>query len=148
MTESTLPLQLVAPEVMGVRASQQPVAEPHLNWYVDYAPERDDDLDGRVVFGQVHGAAANGYADVTVASVMRYAAEDEPGTEEFASALENSDALETLWDIARVAFRTIAALTGLDVELPAKAPQAEISQLVPSDEANESDKAGQTAPDS
>lgn len=141
MTEVSIPLQLVAPEVMGVRASRQPVEEPHTNWYVDYAPERDDDTGARVVFGNLHAAGTDGIADVTVACMMRYPADDEPGTEEFAAVLAQSDALETLWDIARVAFRTIAAVVGIDVEVPSKAPEAEISQLVPSDEAEKSDTA-------
>lgn len=143
-----LTLVLVAPEVMGVRASQQPIDDPHLNWYVDYAPERDEDTGARVVFANLHAAGANGIADVTIACMMRYPLEREPGTDEFASVLASSDALETLWDIARVAFRSIAAVAGVNVEVPDKAPDAEISQLVPSDSSDNSMDEGTAVADS
>lgn len=131
-------LVLIAPEILAVRASQQQIDDPHIEWYVGYAPERDDANGARVVFGTIHAASAQGVADVTVAGMMRYPASEEPGTEAFADILAESDALETLWDIARGTFRAIATIANLDVEVPAKAPVAEISQLMRSEEADES----------
>ncbi|KJL23787.1 hypothetical protein RN51_01322 [Microbacterium oxydans] len=122
-------LELLSPEVMEVRAMRMDVDEPHLNWLVGYAPERDEDDLGRVVFGTVHAGAEGGVGEVTVACLMAVSAEDDPG-EEFKDLLVQSRALETLWDTARMAFRAAISATEFEVSLPAKAPEPEVSQLV------------------
>ncbi|WP_194421837.1 hypothetical protein [Microbacterium abyssi] len=128
VTDSSL--ELIGPEVMGVRALRTEVEEVHLDWLVGYAPERDEDDMGRVVFGTVHAGGEGGVGEVTVACLMVIPAKDDPGAEAFGELLLRSTALETLWDVARMAFRSAISSTEIEVSLPAKAPEAEVSQLV------------------
>ncbi|KJL26203.1 hypothetical protein RL72_01138 [Microbacterium azadirachtae] len=138
-------LTLLSPEVIDVSSVRRPVEKPHLNWLVGYAPERDEDDLGRIVFGTIHAGASNGFAEVTVACLMGYPAEAEPGTEKFKKLLKKSDALEALYDVARIAFRSTAAITDIGVELPRKAPDPEMNELV---RASDDSQAEEAAPES
>lgn len=120
----------INPVVMEAKTIRQPVEEPALHWIVGFAPEREESAGGRVVFGTIHAESSTGIAEVTVASIMSYPEEAEPAEGEFSHALAESDGLETLYDVARLAFRTIVALTDLDLDLPTNAPEPELGELV------------------
>lgn len=135
-------LDLLSPEVMEVRGRRVDIEGSHLNWLVGYAPERDDDNVGRVVFGTLHAGNDGGVGEVTVACLMGISEEDDPGAEAFGDLLVGSRALETLWDVARMAFRSAISVTEFEVPLPVKAPEPEVSQLVRSEE--EDDDEGDT----
>lgn len=141
MSAPKLTLSLLSPEVMEVTAMRQIIEKPHINWIVGYAPERDEDDTGRVVFGTIHAADSDGFAEITVACVMGYPADVEPGTEKFKKLLKKSDALEALYDVARIAFRSATAVTDIDVQLPRKAPDPRMSELVRASEDSHEEEA-------
>lgn len=128
MSELNHLLTFAAPETISIWADKRPASEVHLNWIVGYAPVSDPHPNGRIVYGTIHGASEEGVADVTVASTMLYADEDEPG-ESFPEILRSSHALEALWDTARIAFGAVSGTMGLAIELPRKAPEPELSEL-------------------
>lgn len=129
MTLSGLDLRIVDLDILSLNASQNGT-EPHVAWYVSYAPEIERELSrpGRVVFGTIHAHSEAGGADVTGACIMVY--EDASArTEEFFEALKGSDALETLWDFVRSTTRGVLGIVGSDAEVPTKAPEAKFSLL-------------------
>ncbi|PKQ36543.1 MAG: hypothetical protein CVT61_00260 [Actinobacteria bacterium HGW-Actinobacteria-11] len=136
MKDTQVELVLIAPEVMDASVMRQPVDEPHLHWLVGYAPEAGPEDNTRVVFGTVHAASEFGFGEVTVACMMKCPEQSALTADQFKAVLSESDALETLYDIARVAFRAVTAVTEVDVELPHKAPVPDMSELVrsPADE--------------
>lgn len=144
MTLLNSSLDILGPEVMEVRAMRAVVDEPHVNWLVSFAPERDDEDLGRVVYATIHAAGEGGVGEVTVACLMGISAKNDPGVEGFGDLLAQSRALETLWDVARMAFRSAVSATEIEVSLPAKAPDAEMGQLVRSDQ-DATDSAGQSS---
>lgn len=138
-------LDILGPEVMEVRAMRATIEEQHLNWFVSFAPERDEDNIGRVVYGTIHAAGESGVGEVTVACMMGISAEDDPGVEGFGDLLAQSRALETLWDVARMALRSAMSPTEIEVSLPAKAPDPEMGQLVRSDQDSTDDAVEQSS---
>jgi len=134
-------LRLVGPDVIEVSARHERL-DPHVKWWVDYAPEPATTLSGRVVFGTLHAFGAAGGAEVTVASVIKYPNGASPTSEEFEKALKDSDALETLYDYARTVVSSVAAIVNARPELDRKAPEPVFGQLK---RASESDSASTSA---
>ncbi len=128
--------RITDPQVSFVRAHRDGAEEPHVHWYVGYAPDLTEDRDARVVLATVHAAGANGGGDVEVSALL-WRTTDEPwDVEELASDLEISDAVETLYDFARVSLRSVLALTEADVTVPTKAPAPVIRELVKREDAD------------
>lgn len=128
MMEMNLELSIADPQIIEISASAAGVEEEHVQWRVGYAPVADPIPNGRVVFGTIHAGNETGTAETTVACLMKYRAESEPG-DRFPELLAGSLALETLWDMARAHFATVSAMTGASVRIPPKAPEAEFYAL-------------------
>ena len=126
------------PEITSVEAAKIPHTEAHVDWNVGYAPTDFPRENARVVIGTVHAGGDGGFVEVSVAAMMNYAPEREPG-EDFRSVLEESTALETLWDIARAAFYGTAGVAGVTISIPEEAPDAEFHLLRRVSEAEGSD---------
>lgn len=130
---------LSSPDVVRVRASSARSRKAHGSWFVDYAPEKESDRDARVVFGTIHFASEASYGDITVAGLLH----DSPGVAYEDGDLERliagADAIETLYDFARVSLRTVLAVIGSDVQLPTTAPEPTIGQLKRPDDNDDAD---------
>ncbi len=128
MSKPEIVLTLLEPDVTGLQASKLPLEEEHLEWSVGYAPTDYPRKHARVVIGTINAGGAGGSVDVSVGAMMAYSPENDPG-DEFAAVLRQSDALETLWDIARLAFYGAAGVAGVRTTVPVAAPIPEINVL-------------------
>jgi hypothetical protein len=122
-------LNAVSPDIVALRAATDTGSKPHLEWYVGWAPEEDDGVHGRVVLGTLHAFGDNGGGEVTVAATVIYPKSVDPSNEEFADALIDSEALETIYDIAHIALRSILATINAQVEIKRKSPKPTMSML-------------------
>ena len=132
-------MRLVDLDVLRSRAEKGAHNEPHIYWYVDFAPEPEESLAGRVVFGTLHAFGAKGGGEVMVGSIVLVPDDGDVSTEAFREALVESDALETLYDYARTALRTSLALVDVKVKLPRVAPEPVVGLLVRPDGNEDSD---------
>lgn len=127
-------IHLTDPRIIEVRASIAGEGEEHVNWLVDIAPTAEARLNLRVVFATLHAYGAGGNCDVVVGARMKYPKVATTPLEEFEAALAESEALETLYDYARVHARSLLGLVESDGTLPAKAPDPTFGRLAEAEE--------------
>lgn len=139
-------IRIVAPMILDVRASTAFVeTETHVVWNVGYAPELDDDGNGRFILAHLHAANTDGRVDVEIGatqlgSVLGSIAEGEDA-EQYESALGESEALETLYDIARITAKSLLGTVNVELDLPLASPAVEVTRLVRSTEALDTEHA-------
>lgn len=115
-------LQSVNLQVIELKANKRPTEE-HMDWRVGIAPDADEDLAGRVVYGTLHSHGPEGGGDVTVAAIVRvYGEQSLLDADEFRDALNGSVALESLYDAARSALKVCLALVDAEIELDVESP--------------------------
>lgn len=128
-------LRIVSPMVMDVRASVLYEADPHVTWSVGYAPELDDE-GGRFLLANLHAVGAEGRVDVEISALLLGSSGAASSADDDASQLEDdlseSEALETLYDIARITARGLLGTIDVDLGLPVASPTPDITQLVKS----------------
>lgn len=122
-------IRLADPRVLELNGAVRSVPEPHVDWYVGVAPEAEPSGNERVVIATLHIRGANGGCDVIVGSRMIHPNARKVETEDFSRALEDSDALEALYDFARIQARVILATLEVADAVPAAAPKPEFSSL-------------------
>ena len=122
-------------EVISVSSSRDGAHEPHVNWFVDYAPQKEDELDARVIMATLHVAGSVGRGDIQVGALLWEGSGATQNDESFAAAFAESDALEMLYDFARVSLRSVLAIVESDAEAPGQSPRPEIGQLSRVDDA-------------
>lgn len=132
--------------VTELHAAANPNGEPHLNWYVGYAPEKEDELDARVVIGSLHFVGADGRGDVSVASLFFDNKGHGYDEDSIADVLAASEATETLYDFARVTLASALATVGATIDLPYKSPDPEISTLRKAERDEDSDDSSPEGP--
>lgn len=117
-------------EVLRLRGSQGTSTDEHVHWNVGYAPEAEPHLPPtmRVVIGDLHVGGKNGYADITVGSLFIHNG-DELSEENMAEAVGESIAAETLYDFARSHVVGLLALLKVEVDVPIKSPDPEVTVL-------------------
>lgn len=137
MTRAFYPFAVIDPVVIDVSASLRSTEESFVTWFVGFAPEAEVGADARVVFATLHGSGESGGAEATVACMVRVPDEQGESSEKFKNEFLESDAVQTLYDITRIAFRSVAAISGVVIDVPKEAPEPETGELVrraPSDE--------------
>jgi hypothetical protein len=123
-------LRVVNPGIAELRATRYLRADPGVTWRVGYAPEEDEGIHGRIVIATLQAFADDGGGGaVTVTAVVLYADDDQPENDDFADALASSEALETLYDIAVIALRTIQATVKVNIEIPFRSPEPLLTAL-------------------
>ncbi|WP_022889493.1 hypothetical protein [Agromyces italicus] len=130
--------RITDPEVSFVAAHRAEAETPHLHWNVGYAPDLVEGLDARVVLATIHAAGASGGGDIEVSALFWRSTDAPWNLDTLAADLQASDAIETLYDFARVSLRSVLALTDAEIALPVKAPEAQVSALVRDEGAPES----------
>lgn len=120
---------LRAPRIASLRAKRALDLDERIDWHVDYAPEDASTGSERVVFGTLHLHSEQSVVELTVVGLLGYEAASEFTSEEFEAGLRESEAVETLYDIVRMAILPVAAQVECDVRLPVKAPSAIVGLL-------------------
>lgn len=126
---------ITAPIVLRLRATESIDHEAHVVWRLGFAeaPEVEDGVESRLVFGNLHASGIHGWADVDVrARFVNTSAL--PAETPVADLLKGAAAAETLYDFARSHVLGILATVGAHVEVPVKAPEPEIKPLRPPSE--------------
>lgn len=137
---------LSSPQVVRLRASQanDNEAEPHTLWHVSYEPDPVEGLPGTYlsVIGSLHAANATGWGDISVGALL-HVLEDVPD-EKLEEELKSSDAIETLYDIARSHLGPLLNTVDCDLSLARKAPEVELARYTaePAKSADEPDDGG------
>jgi hypothetical protein len=125
-----VPLTVVSPVVSSIWAASAP-NEPDITWTIGYAPETEPDGDLRVIFGTLDASGETGGGSVRVSCFVTGTGSD--SVEDVEAALSGDLALETVYDVARVALRTVLATVDADAVIPTKAPAPTLEQLVRAD---------------
>lgn len=126
-------LRLSSPRILDVDVSWGPSDQAHVNWFVNYAPEREEGTDERVLFATLHVVGTTCRGNVQVAATVGESTDFEDWTS-FENALAASDALDTLYVFALSGLRTAFSLVGGMAEVPESSPEPEFDRLVPADE--------------
>lgn len=128
--------RLAGPRIFSVEADAYSVDE-HLTWQVGVAPSDEDYIEtpSRFVIGTLHAHNSSGGGSVVVLGVISQLA----GVVEGLDDLRGGPELELLYDFARPTLMSLLAVVGADVELPLKAPEAELSFLVKADDSADED---------
>jgi len=124
-TQLTKDFVLESPQTLDISASFEASVEPHLHWYLSYEPEQGEDGE-HIVIATLHVADETGRAEVSLGARFRPVRDHKWTTEELGNRIKASSALETLYDVASTNIRMVAALTSLAVNLPHKAPAADV----------------------
>ena len=131
-------IRITQPMLMEIRASVLDEIDPQIRWSVGFAPELDDD-GGRFVIANLRAAGPHGSVEVELAATQRgggsAAVLDGEGAERFAEKLAAAEALQTLYEIARITAKGLLGTIDADHDLPLVSPPPEITQLVKSTEA-------------
>lgn len=127
---------MVNPEVLQLRASQNNAdTEPHIQWHVSYSPTpvTGSDRGGPErtlypVIGTLHVGGPSGWGDISVGALMM-ALSDLEQDGGLKPALERTEAIEALYDVARghlgPLLRTIDCLE----ELPKRSPKVLVEEF-------------------
>ncbi|MBM3716105.1 MAG: hypothetical protein FJW64_10305 [Actinobacteria bacterium] len=121
---------LDSPEVIQLRAVQaSDDTEPHLDWHVSYSDQRFT-FDERVcipIIGSLHSGGPAGWGDISVAALLVVLGDSEP--EQLEDVIAPSNAVETLYDVARGHLLPLLASVGSLEPLPRKSPPASVSKF-------------------
>lgn len=110
-----------APKVLHTESTWSPSTEVHApKWDVVAYPKDEDQDDFQIVIGTLHAAGDEGHVYVTVGAMMMESGSvaKDRYSEEFLELLAESEALETVYALARIHALTISATTGFTLELP------------------------------
>lgn len=128
------PLRVVTPQILDVQASISGADEGHVGWSIGYAPEVDEDDSSRVILTHLNAVGLDGRVDVEVAAtVLGDGAGDlsaDAQAKQFEERLADSEELGILFDIARLAARSLLGLIDIELDLPMVPPSPSISRLV------------------
>lgn len=136
---STIPFRLADPMVLDVDAAWTESESPHVNWYISYAPEREEDSLHRVLFATLHTVGESCRGNIRVAATLADQFEDAEW-DIFEEELRDSDALQTLYAFARTTLRMVLSAVGDASEIPEFSPEPEFDHLVRVDEAEMADE--------
>lgn len=106
--------------------------DSHVDWRATFSnrdpfDSHDEYSDARVLIGTLHAGVKSGWATVTVGALITPAADNaDLENEELVDAIKRSSALETLYDFAHATLRPLAGSVNAKLELPHKAPDAEV----------------------
>lgn len=122
---------LSSPEVIRLRASQggPEDMEPHFNWYISYGPEPLD-FEGTPhypVIGTLHAGSANGWGDVSMGGLLMVIREVDGDS--LQESIASSDAVETLYDVARGHLAPLLRTAGVTLEIPRTSPPVEVMEF-------------------
>jgi len=120
---------LVDPKVLSVEAHAERETDDHLQWHCSYS--RGDVLsEARVVIGTLHGATKQAGFTVTIGSLFIETGVADTATD-YQVAVQESEALETLYDLCRQQAAIVVGMLGLNEKfnVPWKAPEPELSVL-------------------
>lgn len=109
-------------EVFSVSADFGPSESPHVSWTVGYAPELDAALKARVIIATLHTVGSSGRGTIHVGALLLGEAGAALEGAELERQLSNSDALETLYDFARVSLRSVLAVVDADAAVSRESP--------------------------
>ncbi|EPR76271.1 hypothetical protein ADILRU_1405 [Leifsonia rubra CMS 76R] len=87
----------------------------------------------------MHAFDESGGGYTTVAAMVEYPEDCDPSSEEFENALRDSEAVESLYDLARTVLRTVCATVDSIPQIETEAPRAEYGQLQKANNADEAD---------
>lgn len=98
---------------------------------MSYEPEPIDDLPGPYlsVIGSLHAANATGWGDISVGALLHVL--EEVPDEALEAEIKSSDAIETLYDIARSHLGPLLNTVDCDLSLTRKAPEVELKRYNP-----------------
>ncbi|MFC9560031.1 hypothetical protein [Agromyces sp. NPDC056965] len=116
-------------DVVRVRSAVAPSDKAHEKWFVGYAPEKEQGLNARVVFGSLHVASETSYGDITVSALLFDVSDKTYEESQIDELLAGSEAVEALYDYARTSLRTVLAVIDSDAIIPRAAPEAEFGYL-------------------
>lgn len=124
-------LHLEDPRVLSVNADIAAEVESETSWTVTvFDPEEGiATLEHRVVTANLALHTKEGSVHVMLGGLFSPLPADFGSLEDVKEAVKVSVALETLYDMARSAARTVGAITGVPVETPVKSPDPEIAHL-------------------
>ncbi|MEN0022005.1 MAG: hypothetical protein AAGC61_01900 [Microbacterium sp.] len=126
---------LSSPEVLQLRAAHaQPSTEYHIGWDVTFATDIGlvvESVSYWSVIGTLHVGDATGWGDISVGALL--AVHGDP-PDDVERALRDSEALETLYDIARNHLRPLLSTIDSDASLPRKSPDATVERYEDSDD--------------
>ncbi|RFA12637.1 hypothetical protein B7R21_09835 [Subtercola boreus] len=129
-------------QVLAVEADSDPVGEEneHIDWFVSFAPEREERSNARVVIGTLHAAIADCRAYVTVGSMFFDSSSEDVQDDltKLPKLIAESSALETLYDYARTNLGALFGMLGIYAPIPRKSPDPEVSPFNSDDEDEES----------
>lgn len=92
-----------------------------------YEPDAEiGERNPRVVIGTLHAHADDGWGTVTVGGIFSEFLETPSEEDDLVKVIVESIALETLYDFARVTFKTVAGAADVHFDLPTKSPTAEV----------------------
>lgn len=129
-----------APQLLAIGASRPTGDEgidESVHWFVSFSKDYLPSSDGARIMSVIGGlrvTSPDGTGNVTVGALMRVL--DEPPAETFEDAVRNSDATETLYDIARGHLLPALRSVACDAVLDHKSPVADVYEFV-SDEDDE-----------
>lgn len=93
-----------------------------------YEPDESlGDGDPRVLIGTLHAHASDGWGTVSVGGLITPIGKEPKGKKKLGAVIADSHALESLYDLARITFRTAAATADIHVDLPYKSPDPTVS---------------------
>lgn len=120
---------LSSPQVVRLQATQaQEDVDSYVNWFVSYAGERFTTRERTVmpVIVSLHAGGPAGYASVSLGALFVVIGEE---PDDLVAAIKESDATETLYDVARSHLLPILATVGVSETLPWRSPDAEIERF-------------------
>jgi hypothetical protein len=124
--------RIVAPSVIEVRAGVAVGLSGQLEWRVGYAPERD--VSGRYLVARLYAANGSGRVSVELSAILvggdTEAIEEGDAADGFEAELVASNALDSLYSLARLTAHGLLGTITTPIELPASTPTPAVSRLV------------------
>jgi len=136
---------LSSPEVLRLRAAQggPEDMETHFNWYVSFDAEPFDveGVSHYPIIGTLHAGSASGWGDISLGALLMVVREI--GKEPLPDVIARSNAVETLYDVARGHLSSLLRTAGAVFDIPSKSPPVEVMEFDEEDEGDSaSDEAG------
>lgn len=118
--------------VFSLDASARPADKAHVTWRASFGPfNSDSDYRVQLVIATLAGGSATGHASITVGGLVTPTS---PGADVDSETLDNSSALETMYDFAKVGLRQAASAVGVKLKLPLRSPVPELEQIESNEE--------------
>lgn len=126
-------LHLFAPIVFRISSSRAASTDENVSWRVVWDEEAGSRDHGpqRVVMGTLTAEGGTGRGEVTVAGFVR--GFDPSIYEDPDAEIGSSEAIETLYDVARSHITGVLGIIGVEVAIPRQSPQAEVHRITPPD---------------